>query len=450
MKALGMVLGLAMLWQAADQADAPRPQPKDFRYVRMVQFRPEPGAGKAVARACATVPGELYERSPTLADVRLYSEGQEVPYALTSSESVAQGNDAATLMNAGVRAGHVVFDLQMPARAYSSVTLDLTGEDFTATATVTGLKDANDHPGTQLGTFTVFDLTGQRLGSSTTLPLAETTFPVLHVDLAVSGVAGKPAPTVTASGAEVPPSREAQTLYTVVAATSVVTQRGRDSVATFRLPAHVPVERVSFEVVAGDRTNFSRPVRVRAQALPQPPKPQPGRDLGEEPPVVRPAEIEEIPGEISRVRLTEGAREIRSEALSVPATIGANGDGPATVEVAVENGDDVPLKLAAVRLEMRERQLCFDGPGPASDTRLYYGHAGFPAPIYDYARLFTPGGAAREATLGAEEGNALFTLPVVPVEKKSLTERHPELLWGALLLMVGALGVVAFRSVKKI
>ena len=428
------MMGLTLFWQvpARPGVDAPRPEKKDFRFVRTMQL-PREGGGKMVARACATVPGELYERSPTLSDVRVFSDAGEVPYALTSSETVTPGNDAAAVMNAGVRAGHVVFDLEMPARAYSSVDLALAGQDFTATAKVTGLKDANDKAGTELGTFTVFDLTGQRLGRSTELPLAETTFPVLHVELTVSGVAGKAAPTVTASGAEIPPSRQAQTLYTTVASTAVVTQKGRESVASFALPAHVPVERVSFDMAAGDRTNFSRPVQVRATAL---------KHAENEP-----AAVEEIAGNVSRVRMTVGVREIKSEELSVPATIGANGDGPATVEVAIENGDDVPLHLAGVRLEMRERQICFDGPGPDATTELYYGDAGLAAPVYDYARLFTPGDPARVAVLGPERGNAAY---VVRVEKKSLTERHPELLWVALLVMVGALGVVAFRSAKTV
>ncbi len=434
MKAPALLLGLAMLWQGGD---APRPEPKDFRYVRSItlpQEAPPQGSSKMVSRACATVPGALYERSPTLADVRLYSDGHEVPYALTSSETTTPGNDTAAVMNAGVRAGHVVFDLQMPARAYSSVDLNLDGQDFTATATVTGLKDANDKSGTQLGTFTVFDLSGQRLGRSTTLPLAETTFPVLHVELAVSGVAGRPAPTLAVTGAEIPPSREAQTLYTTVEETTTIAQKGRESVAVFTLPAHVPVERVSFVIGPGEHTNFSRPVAVRARAVGQPGYQQA-------------AATEEVPGQISRVRITLGPREIRTEQLSLPAVLGANGDGPATVEVAVENGDDVPLQIAGVRLEMRQRQLCFDGPGPAPIPELFYGDQGLSAPVYDYARLFTPADASRVATLGPERGNPLY---VATVEHKSLTERHPELLWLALLGMVGALGFVAFRSAKKV
>ena len=434
MKAAALLLGLGFLAQGSD---TPKPQQKDFRYVRRVDLPREGGGGKMIARACATLPGELFEHSPTLADVRLYSNTGEVPYALTSSETVTPDSETAAVSNAGIRAGHVVFDLAMPARAYSAVDLDLSGENFTATATVTGLKDANDRPGTELGTFTVFDLTGQRLGRSTALPLAETTFPVLHVDLAVSGVAGKPAPVVTANGAEIPPSRAAQTLYTTVAATGTLTERGRETIATFDLPAHVPVERVSFELQGNDHTNFSRPVAVRARA-----KRQQTPDDRPQVPVV-----EEIPGNISRVRMTVGVSDIKSEQLSVPATIGANGDTPATVEVAVENGDDVPLHLAGVRLEMRERQLCFDGPGPDSTTELFYGNPGVAAPVYDYARLFAPGGAARLATLGPEAANPAFA---VTVEHQSLTERHPELLWAALLVMVGALGVVAFRSAKRV
>ncbi len=425
-----MVLGLAVLWQAAD---APRPEPKDFRYVRLVTA-PAATAGTASgapARECAVLPGALFEHTPTLGDMRLFSEGHEVPYALTSSESATPTPESAAVMNAGVRGGHVVFDLQMPARTYSSVDLDVTGQDFVATATVSGLKDANDKPGTQLGTFTVFDLTGQRLGRSTTLPLAEASFPVLHVDLAVSGVSGRPAPELQVTGAQIPPSREAQTLYTTVAESSTVVQKGRESVVSFVLPAHVPVERVSVMMAAGDRTNFSRPLQVRA-------KPQRVPD-GEQ------ATIETVGGEISRVQMKVGAQEIKSESLSVPAVLGANGDSAAMVEVAVENGDDVPIRVAGVKLEMRQREICFDGAGAPAE--LYYGDAGLAAPVYDYARLFSPGDAARVAMIGPEDANAAFQVKVV---HKSLTEAHPELLWVGLLVMVGALGVVAFRSAKKV
>ena len=44
-------------------------------------------------------------------------------------------------------------------------------------------------------------------------------------------------------------------------------------------------------------------------------------------------------------------------AISVAAILGANLQQPAKVDVAIENGDDQPLPIAAVRLEMRQRKL---------------------------------------------------------------------------------------------
>src|SRR5580704_11045902 len=67
-------------------------------------------------------------------------------------------------------------------------------------------------------------------------------------------------------GAEVPPSREAQTLYTTVAETTVVTTVGRESRAEFAIPRRVPVERVSFVLAPDFKGNFSRKVRVTAIA----------------------------------------------------------------------------------------------------------------------------------------------------------------------------------------
>ena len=419
MRALAGVLLAAIVWQGGS---AKRPEPRDFQFRRAVTV----SAG-AEARACAVIDGAMYERSPTLGDMRLFAGANEVPYALTASGTTTPGSDPAKVLNAGVKAGHVVFDLEMPGRAYSNVNLELGGTDYLATAKVTGLKDVNETGGTALGTFTVFDLAGQKLGSNGTLPLAEASFPFLHVDLEVNGVAGKPAPAVTVLGATIPPSREAQTIYTAVAQTANVVQRGRESVATFALPAHVPVERVSFAVAAG--VNFSRAVEVRARAV--------GSRAG--------MPGEEIVGEISRVRMKAGGKEVREEQLGVAATVGANGEGNATVEVAVENGDDQALPITAVRLEMRQRKLCFD-PVAAGAT-LYYGDAGLSAPVYDYTRLFTPGDASRAAVLGVEEANPLFVAAVV---RRSWTERHPELLWVGLLGMVGVLGVVAFRSAKRV
>jgi hypothetical protein len=118
----------------------------------------------------------------------------------------------------------------------------------------------------------------------------------------------------------------------------------------------------------------------------------------------------------------------------------------ATVEVAIENGDDSPLPIKAVRLEMRQRKICFDDSAGQTLT-LFYGDSALAAPQYDFARLFAPSEMMREAQLGPEELNPGFH---ARPDTRPLTDRHPHLLWILLLAVVCILAVVAIRSSKTV
>jgi hypothetical protein len=291
--------------------------------------------------------------------------------------------------------------------------------------------------GTALGTFTLFDLAAQRLSRDTTIPLQESTFKYLHVVLSVSHAAGSAAaPFVPAMvrGATVPPSREAQTIYTTVAETSPITTQGRETVARFVVPARVPVERVSFVLSPGFAGNFSRAVKVSAQAD--------TADYGGRAPLP-----EVVTGSIQRVHATDAGREIRSEQLAVDAILGANLQRAAKVEVAIENGDDQPLPIAAVRLEMRQRKICFEAL-VAGGAEMFYGDSRLAAPVYDYARLFVASRAALVAELEPEELNANYIAP--SAEARPFAERHPELLWIALIVAICALGVLALKAARNV
>jgi hypothetical protein len=112
--------------------------------------------------------------------------------------------------------------------------------------------------------------------------------------------------------------------------------------------------------------------------------------------------------------------------------------------VTIRNGDDAPIQIASVRLEMRQRTLCFDAAAGASYT-IFYGDPALSPPRYDYASLFVQRIDTAQATSGAEQANSLYQ---PRPDQRPFTERHPALLWIALGLVVLLLGVVALRSVK--
>jgi Protein of unknown function (DUF3999) len=419
-----------VFWQAgARDASVDTAERQYFRYERSV-VPTETGQNCAVLDAAT-----FAHASAALKDVRLFSQtavAQEIPYAITLSEPAQPDAEPARVLNLGLRGRTITFDLAMPQRPYTEVVLDLAGRDFIAAATVTGPTSPGSTGGTQLGEYTLFDLTTQHLGRSTTLPLQESSFPYLHVELNVASAPGTSGPKISPQmmrGVSVPPSREAQTLFALAAETKTITQRGRQTVAHFTLPQRVPVERVTFALAPDFKGNFSRDVIItdRVQGTPA-------------------AAGETIFGTILRVRLTQARREIRQQQLSVPATLGSNLQSPAEVEVVVNNGSDQPLPITAVRLEMRERKLCFDAASLAPVT-LFYGDAALAAPQYDYARTFSASAMFHTAQVGPEQENPAYTSRP---DTRALTERHPELVWIIFLTVICVLAVVAIRSTRHL
>jgi len=420
-----------LLWQAATATRIQSADPHFFRYERSLSLSTAPG------QSCAVLDAVVFAHAaPSLKDLRLYrgiaqQHPQEVPYAITLSQPTQPDSAAARVLNLGSRNGSIVFDLQMPPRTYTEVALDLAGQNYIATATVSG----SNHPGgdnaTSLGQFTLFDLTAQHLSHTTTLHLQESTFPYLHIALSTVPEASTrtfiPTPQMVL-GATVPPSRDAQSLYATAAETTVIAQHGRQSIATFSLPQRVPVERIAFDIDSSFKANFSRDVHVF-----------------DRPEGTSAFSGENTFGTIQRVHLTQAGREIRERQLSIPATIGSNLQSPATVEVVVDNGDDAPLPITDVRLEMRQRNLCFDaGTQPLT---LFYGDPTLAAPQYDYARLFSFAAYTHLAQLGPEQSKPAYR---PRPDTRPLTDRHPDILWIALLISICSLALVAIHSAKTL
>ncbi len=427
------LLSALLLFQLAAATDAPTPEPQYFRYQRPVSV-PHGASGQTCAVLDAAVFAHAAKQS--LDDLRLYADGnQEVPFTLTESGSTRTDDEQAEIRNLGTRGGDIVFDLHMPARPYTAVQLNLNAKNFLATAKVSG-ANGTETP-VELGSFALFDLNSQRLSRSTTLPLQESNFHDLHITLHITPSPGAHTESFDPSivkGATVPPSREAQTLYTSVARVASFNQRGHETVASIHVPAHVPVERFSFEVDPAFHKDFLRTVNITA-------RPDNAQDT---------ASVETISGDISHTTLPGTSTGFVTDEslthLNVDAVLGADLREGATIEVDVENGDDTPLPIRAAKLEMRQRRICFNADSPVSSYMFRYGDESLKAPVYDYASLFVAAKSPATAALGTEAKNASFR---PRRDTRPYSERHPELLWLALIAAVAALGTIAMRSAKK-
>jgi len=426
----------ALLWQMASiSANDPVADPRHMRYERKVEL--PPGAG---GQACVVLDAAVFGHAAneSLNDLRLYAlapgkAATETPFNFSVSRTQGSEDQPAVPRNAGTSNGDVVFDLEMPQRPYSAVVLDLAARDFVATARVSG-SDGDGGKATDLGTFVLFDLSGQHLSRFTTLPLQESTFAELHVALHLMPAPGSAmhdlGPSIVRS-ATAPPSREAQTLFTTVAQAAAFTHRGHAAVATIHIPAHVPVERVSFTPDPKFSGSFLHSVHITATPDGTP----------------DPSAVEIVSGEISHVKFTGASGlGIDQSQLSVEAVLGANLRTGAEIQIVIEGDNGVPLPVASVQLEMRQRKICFDASPQAGRYLLMYGDAALHAPDYDYSRDFVPAPNPVAAALGGEEKTAGY-LP--RRDRRPYTERHPELLWVGLLSVLGVLGSIALRSTRR-
>jgi len=421
-----LALASALLFQIANvSSNDPAPEPRHFRYQRALTL-----PGDVNGQACTILDAAVFAHaaSESLNDLRLYSGSAETPFNFSISGTQGTEDEDAPVRNLGLAHGDIALDLAMPARPYSAILLHLGARDFLGTAHVT----AANAEATDLGTFAIFDLTSQHLSRSTMLPLQESTFPLLHVTLHLTSVPNVASRVLGASivrGATVPPSREAQTLYTTVASSSSITNRGRQTITSIHVPAHVPVERVSFMLPTGFAKNFFRSAVITAT-------PDNNRNA---------AAIESLSGTLSHVHLPQnpetGEPAIDSAQQSIDAVLGANLRTGATVDIAIDNGDDPPLPVTSVQLQMRQRNICFEAP--SAIYTLMYGDPALRAPLYDYARLFTPSAKAVVAILSSEHLNPEFQ---ARRDSRPYSERHPELLWIALLGVIVVLASIALRS----
>jgi hypothetical protein len=403
------------------------PEIRYFRYERLIQTAPQQSG-----QTCLAVAPAIFAHSARqLADLRLFHDDTETPYVVRVVTPVAGAVKSITPVNLGVRGGETVFDAELPDRHYSDLSLAVTAQNFIATVSVSGSRTKTGSAATRLGTYTIFDLTRQRLGRSSVLHLPESDFPYLHFRIA------GPLRPENITGLSVERLPATQPTFVTVAESSHFTQKDRTTVFEFTVPARVPVDRVVFTPGANP-AQFSRDVNISVVPV----APPPATDREEPPQTVTSL------GSLLRVHSVQDGKRIDEERLAIEAPgayLRASFDTSSKWTITVDNGDDVPVALKSVQLQMLQRTMCFDTAANKHYT-LYYGDAALGAPRYDYASLFSPQANPTQATAGPEQPNPNWQSRP---DERPFTEKHPALLWIALIAAIALLGAIALKSQKQ-
>ena len=388
-----------------------------FKYQRPVQAQPN-------GQRFVAVDEQIWKNArPDLGDLRLYNSQQEVPYALMVERGSRENdNKDVSVLQQSVVGGKTQFLIDMTGVAeYDHIDLKLTAKNFVAHARVEGQEDLHGKNWALLGESILYDLSKENLGKNSVLRLPLSTYKYLRVT--IDGPV-KPEDIVGASSEF---RQEQKAVWRDVGGAPNVAEmpmsaarhdssHGRATVLTFAVPEKVPVDRVTLEIDPV-QPNFRRSVQITSD-----------KDyyVGS--------------GEIDRVHMVRSGQKIDSENYDVS----LSAVGHKTIKVIIDNGDDPPLKIKGARLQQLEHRLYFDVPASGQLT-LYYGDEKLDPPVYDYAKLFLLANDAAPAQLGAEEANAAYT---GRPDERPWTERHPAVLWIAIVAAVLILGAIALRSMK--
>jgi hypothetical protein len=350
---------------------------------------------------------------PDLSDLRIYSPEKEVPYAfqIESGGSEIEQKEFRVLQPATV-GGKTQFLLDMSGVAeYDRVELKLSTKNYVAHARIEGQDDPHGPAWAALGTTTLYDLSDEKLGHNSTLQIPLSTYKYLRV---TTDSSIKPSDVHSGTAGI---TRASKAIWRTISSSLQQSQQGKDTVVTFSVPENVPVERLVFAIDPA-QPNFQRTVEFQGDK---------DQYLGS--------------GEVRRIHMQRNGQKIDVEDAS--AQIGAAGQH--TLKAIIHNGDDQPLKITGATLQQYERRIYFDAALSAACT-LYYGDEKLESPVYDYAKLFQRDAAATQAGLGAEQMNAAYT---GRPDQRPWSERHPAVLWAAILAAVLVLAALALKSIRK-
>jgi len=405
-----LAASLFFLFLAAEIANPPEPAIPYFSQVRDVHIVHTDRQNFFI------VDEELWSHArPDLRDLRLYDGQTPVQYALSEQRAGITSEEVeAKILNLGSVSGHTEFDLDTESLAeYDRIRLHLDAWDFVATASVSGGSAPGKASKVELPPSTLYDFTKEQLGSNSLLKLPPSSFRYLHIRLS-PGIRPQ-----QVRGASISNLREQQASWTKIGSCDAPQPKQRSTEIICNVPARVLLNRILLQV-SPTQVNFRRSVSV-----------EDGKG----------AQI--ASGEVSRVRVNRAGTLVTNEELAVNVS-SRGGDDSDHLTVIIDNGDNPALAVVSAEPLSLERRIYFDPQGKSA-LRLYYGDEKLSAPVYDYARFFHVDASAAEAQLSPGEHNAQYA---GRPDDRPWSERHIVILWGAMLVAVLVLAVLALRGLR--
>jgi hypothetical protein len=399
-----------------------------FRYERPVQLAPS-----TAPETCIVLPLDLLSHAaPRLQDLRVMARDREVAYQIrTSSDAGEEVARPEQILNLGQRNGAISFDVEMTEPRYDRVLLKMARSHFSVLVHVTGI-DRPGEAGVAFPEIAYSSDTPEDEPQVKRISLPESNFRYLHFEIRT--LALDPVTPQDIAGVDVLVQSAAPPRYVQVAAATGPQQKQHETIYEFAVPANLALDGLSF---ASDdpKAVFSRTADVERFRSSQ--AAQAASDN---------AARREMPMHSEGIALMHAPDVKRTQASGEGTIHLALGAAPyaSTVKLTIQNGDDAPLALHAVALQMRERQVCFLRK-PNTSYTLRYGDPLLGAPEYDLSPIEAAAMSVSESTLGAERA----LTPKAATGLRPFTERHPVLLWIALILVVGTLGFVALRSARS-
>lgn len=385
---------------------APEADPRYFGFVRDVQIP------QADRQNFLVLDADVFAHSrEDLADLRLYDGDRQVPYKLSEARggSISEEREV-RILNLAAVGDHTEFDLDMQgAPEYDNIRLSMNAKDFVVRALVEGRDSLSGGTAAPWpAPSTLYDFSAEKLGSNFIIKLPTWSFRYVHVKLS-HGITPQ-----QVQGATVSNRQEKRALYISAGSCKPIEPQPHQTRWRCALAQNVPLDRIVFDVDP-HQVNFRRLVSVLDDH-----------------------EVQVGNGEVSRIRTRRDGTEVVAEQLAVR----MGGVCCPQVTVVIENGDDAPLGISGVQPQSFQRRLYFE-PGGRSTLRLYYGDAKLGAPVYDYAKMFREVEDAAPASLGATMPSPAYT---PRPDDRPWSERHPAVLWIAMLAVIVVLAVLAIRG----